>query len=91
MYVVMIFAFLRRRNWIRTPALLFCGAIIYSTLVYFLVEILSQRDRANIAMVVIVNIPYTIIPCLLVWRMWSGDPFPHPTRPADEPRSSPVS
>jgi hypothetical protein len=30
------------------PALLYCGAIIYSTLVYFLIEFLSQRHRANL-------------------------------------------
>lgn len=87
MYIVLIYAFVKRRNWIRTPALLYCGAIIYSTLVYFLVEILSQRDRANLVMVVIVNVPYTIIPCLLVRRMWSGDPFSQPATDAGSPKA----
>lgn len=69
MYLVLIYAFIRRRNWIRLPGLLYCGAIIYSTLVYFLTEFVSQGQRANLAMVVLVNIPYTIVPCLLVWRL----------------------
>jgi hypothetical protein len=76
MYLLLIYAFVRRANWIRTPALLYGGAIIYSTLVYFLVEFLSQAHRANLAMVLVVNIPYTVIPGVLVWRMWAGDPFP---------------
>jgi hypothetical protein len=69
-YLVLIYAILRRRAWIRAPALLYCGAILYSTLVYFLVEFLTEAHRANLLMVVVVNVPYTIIPCVLAWRMW---------------------
>jgi hypothetical protein len=75
MYLVLIYAFVRRRDWIRLPGLLYCGAIIYSTLVYFLTEFLTERYRANLPMVTLVNIPYTIVPCLLVWRLWHPSPF----------------
>lgn len=75
MYLVLIYAFVRRRDWIRLPGLLYCGAIIYSTLVYFLTEFLTEGHRANLAMVTLVNIPYTIIPCLLIWRLWRPSPF----------------
>ncbi len=75
MYLVLIYAFVRRREWVRLPALLFGGAIIYSTLVYFLTEFLSEGHRANLTMVTLVNIPYTIVPCLLVWRLWRPRPF----------------
>ncbi len=75
MYLVLIYAFVRRRTWIRVPALLFSGAVIYSTLVYFLTEFVSEGHRANLAMVTVVNIPYTIVPCVLAWRMWRPDPF----------------
>jgi hypothetical protein len=75
MYLVLIYAFVRRRDWIRLPGLLYCGAIIYSTLVYFLTEFLTEGHRANLTMVTLVNIPYTIVPCLLVWRLWRPSPF----------------
>jgi len=75
MHLALIYAFVRRRAWIRLPALLYCGAIVYSTLVYFLTEFLSEGHRANLAMVTVVNVPYTIVPCLLVWRMRRPDPF----------------
>jgi hypothetical protein len=75
MYLVLIDAFVRRREWIRLPGLLYCGAIIYSTLVYFLTEFLTEGHRANLAMVTLVNLPYTIVPCLLVWRLWRPHPF----------------
>src|SRR5271169_4026162 len=29
MYLVLIYAFVRRRDWIRLPGLLYCGAVIY--------------------------------------------------------------
>ena len=74
-YLVLIYAFVRRREWIRSPALLYCGAVVYSTLVYFLVEFLTQAHRANLPMVVVVNIPYTIIPCILAWRVWGAGPI----------------
>ena len=65
----------RRRDWIRLPGLLYSGAIIYSTLVYFLTEFLTEGHRANLLMVTLVNIPYTIVPCVLVWRLWHPRPF----------------
>ncbi len=74
-YLVLIYAFLRRREWIRSPALLYCGAVVYSTLVYFLIEFLTQRHRAVLPMVVAVNIPYTIVPCILAWRVWGTEPI----------------
>ncbi|HLK11550.1 MAG TPA: emopamil-binding family protein [Candidatus Binatia bacterium] len=75
MWLALIHAFLRRRAGIRRPALLFCGAIIYSTLVYFLVEFVSEGHRANLVMVTAVNAPYTLVPCVLAWRMWRPAPF----------------
>jgi hypothetical protein len=75
MYLVLIYTFVRRREWIRVPALLYCGAIIYSTLVYFLTEFLSEGQRANLTMVTLVNVPYTIVPCLLAWRLWRAPLF----------------
>jgi hypothetical protein len=75
MHLVLVYAFVRRRGWIRLPALLYCGAIIYSTLVYFLTEFVSEGHRANLVMVTVVNLPYTIVPCLLAWRMRRPDPF----------------
>lgn len=76
-YLVLIYAFVRGRNWIRVPALLYGSAIIYSTAVYFGWEFLDAANRAeaNLAAVFVVNIPYTIVPLLLLWRMRSPEPF----------------
>jgi hypothetical protein len=76
-YLVLIYAFVRGRNWVRLPALLYGSAIIYSTAVYFGWEFLDAANRAeaNLVAVFVVNIPYTLIPLLLIWRMRSPEPF----------------
>lgn len=76
-YPVLIYAFIGGRNWIRIPALLYGSAIVYSTVVYFGWEFLDEANRAaaDLLWVVIINIPYTIIPLLLMWRVRNPQPF----------------
>ncbi len=78
-YLVLIYAFVRRRDWIRAPALVFVGAVVYSTLVYFGWELVSERGRADLPMVLLVNVPYTLVPLVLAVRMWPPHPFAHAT------------
>ena len=75
-YLVLVYAFVRRRNWIRMPALLYGAAMVYSVVVYILMEALSEHAaQTNLPMVLLIGAPYTIIPILLVWRMWEPEPF----------------
>jgi uncharacterized protein (DUF983 family) len=48
---------------------LFSGALIYSTIVYFVMEILEADARTNLWMIFLVNIPWTIIPILSTYRI----------------------
>ncbi len=76
-YLVFIYAFIKDRDWVRVPALIYGSAIVYSTLVYFGWEFLDANNRAhaNLAMVVLINIPYTIVPLALMWRVRRPKPF----------------
>lgn len=74
-YLVLIYAFVRRRNWIRIPALIFVSAIVYSTIVYFAVELIGESHRADMLMVVLINVPYTIVPLWLAYRVRHAEPF----------------
>ncbi len=76
-YPAFIYAFIKGCNWVRVPALVYGSAIIYSTLVYFGWEFLdpTNREEANLLAVFIVNIPYTIVPLLLMWRVRNPAPF----------------
>jgi hypothetical protein len=76
-YLVLIYALAREKNWIRVPALLYGATIVYSTIVYFGYEFLDEANRAeaNLLAVFLVNIPFTVVPLLLMWRMRQPDPF----------------
>jgi hypothetical protein len=73
-YLISIYAFWRARNWIRIPFLVMAGVIFYSTVVYFLWEIVGESGRANIPVVIAVNIPYSIIPILAGYRLARAQP-----------------
>lgn len=79
-YLILVYALVRGRNWIRVPALLYGAAIVYSTAVYFGYEFLDHANRAqaNLWAVFLVNIPYTVVPLLLMWRVRRPDPFDGP-------------
>jgi hypothetical protein len=74
-YLVLIHAFVKRRNWIRTPGLLYASAVVYSTVEYFAWEFIGEWNRADIPMVVVCNIPYTLAPLALAWRLRHPQPF----------------
>ncbi len=76
-YLFFIYALIKGDNAIRLPALLYGSAIVYSTVVYFGWEFLDEKNRqeANLLAVFIVNIPYTIVPLLLMWRVRAVKPF----------------
>jgi hypothetical protein len=86
-YLLLIWALWRERAWIRLPALLYVAAIVYSTVVYFGYEFVAERERANLLMVVLINVPYTIVPLLLGWRMWPSramEPLAGPPARSDQ-------
>lgn len=68
-YLLAVYAFWRARNWIRVPFFVMAGIIVYSTVVYFLWEILGESARANIPVVIAVNIPYSIVPIVAAVRL----------------------
>ena len=74
-YLVLIYAFVRRREWIRLPALCYVSAIVYSTVVYFAVELIAEAGRADLLWVVVINIPYTLVPLVVGWRVWRSPVF----------------
>jgi EXPERA (EXPanded EBP superfamily) len=66
-YLVLIYALIKRREWIRVPALMYVAAIVYSTVLYFTWELIDAR--ANLTFVFLINIPYTLVPIWLGVRL----------------------
>jgi hypothetical protein len=68
-HVAAVFAFARRRAWIRLPGLAYAGTILYSNVIYFGVELLDPVPGTDLSVVALVNLPYVMVPVWLAWRL----------------------
>lgn len=65
----------------RSPRLLrgvvapFAGALVYSTIVYFALELApeSRVEGTNDVMVLLINAPWTVIGAVLMWYVWTAE------------------
>ncbi len=68
LYLVSAWALSRNAAWAKIVILPFCGALFYSTIVYFALELGSDRiPGTNDLVVLAVNAPWTILPAVLVY------------------------
>jgi hypothetical protein len=93
-YLVLIYAFVRGREWIRLPAIFYAGMVVMGTGVYLGVDILGDAPlfaqacgpgsgfdykSARPLLSVAVNGLYPLVALLLVARMWRAHPFTRQT------------
>jgi EXPERA (EXPanded EBP superfamily) len=89
-YLVLIYAFVRGREWIRLPAVFYAGMVVMGTGVYLAVGLLGDAplfhlacgpDSAydykfvSVAKSLAFNLPYPLVALLLVARMSRAHPF----------------
>ena len=78
-YLVLIYAFVRGRDWIRLPAIFYAGIPVMGTTLYLGVGLLGDAGVdykfLDTAKVLASNLPYIVVPLLLVARMWRPHPF----------------
>jgi hypothetical protein len=74
-YPFAIYAFIRGREWIRIPALLY-GASLF-TIVFIILneERFGPHAAPNFSAVFAFNLPWLLAPAYLIYRMWR---YPHP-------------
>lgn len=68
LYLITAYGMWKNAQWLNFIGLPFSGALIYSTIVYFIMEAIENREGTNFWMVFLVNIPWTIIPFLFIFR-----------------------
>jgi EXPERA (EXPanded EBP superfamily) len=88
-YLVLIYAFVRGRDWIRLPAVFYAGMIVMGTGLYLSVGLLGDAPLFQMAcgtdagfdyqfvsatQSLALNLPYPIVALLLVARMWRPRP-----------------
>jgi putative Ca2+/H+ antiporter (TMEM165/GDT1 family) len=77
-YVVMVYALIRGRNWIQLPAVIYATMISTITgIIVFGVEFFGEAElrTQNPAKFLAFNLPYVLIPLLLLVRMRKPLPF----------------
>jgi hypothetical protein len=79
-YAFATYAFVRARNWIRVPALVWSGMMLSNVLIILMEERYGQYANPDFPFVVAVNAPWLLLPLLMIWRM-RRDPFPAPAVP----------
>lgn len=74
-YAFAIYAFIRGRNWIRVPALVWSGMVLSNVLIILMEERYGRFANPDFPFVVAVNLPWLLLPILMILRM-RRDPFP---------------
>lgn len=69
LYLLVAIGMLTNATWLEMIALPFSGALVYSTVVYFAMELLDFTIGTNLYVVFLVNLPWTIIPILLMYQI----------------------
>lgn len=74
-YVLLVWAFVTARNWIRMPAIVYVSAMLYGMVLFLGGEFLGPTPPTNPTRFWAFNAPYVIIPLLLGARMRRPHPF----------------
>lgn len=74
-YVAAIYAFIRGRNWIRVPALVWSGTMMANVLIILMDERYGVTPAPNFWIVFLFNLPWLLFPFLMIARMRRDRPF----------------
>lgn len=74
-YFAALYAFIKRRNWIRVPALVWSGMMLSNVLILMFEEAFGAFPPPSLAMVLLANLSWFVFPLLMIWRM-RREPFP---------------
>jgi hypothetical protein len=90
-YLCLVYSFVKGKNWIRLPALLYVGAMLHGYFEFMWWEHTLGQVPSNQLVFWAFNGPYGVVPILLAMRMWKAEPFkaragsPHERQQSDRP------
>jgi hypothetical protein len=74
-YFLAVYAFVRGRNWIKVPALVWSGTMLANVLIILMDERYGVTPAPNFGLVVAANLAWLLTPFLMMWRMRREQPF----------------
>ncbi len=90
-YAFALYAFIRGRDWIRVPALVWSGTMLANVLIILMDEIAGVTPAKNVAFVLAVNLPWLLMPFAMIARMWRDQPFSRYATPATPATPAPAA
>jgi hypothetical protein len=88
-YAFAIYAFIRGRNWIRVPALVWSGVMMANVTMILFEERYGEFATSHFGMVAAANAGWFLFPVLVILRMRRDQPFAA-QRPATTPVTEPA-
>ncbi len=77
-YLALAYALIRRRAWIRRPALAYAAVMLYSMVVFLGVHTFGEPRPPSLAIVAAMYAPYVLFPLALLRRMLPAPVFAGP-------------
>lgn len=74
-YAVGIYAYIRGREWIRMPSIIYGSVMITVVMIILGEELAGPHASPYPAVVLLLNAPWILIPLFVIVRMWR-DPYP---------------
>jgi emopamil binding protein len=74
-YFFALYAFIRGRDWIRVPALVWSGIMLANVLIILMDERYGVTPAPNFGLVVAFNLSWLLFPLLMILRMRRDHPF----------------
>ena len=77
-YLVLAYAFAAGKDWIRVPAVMYVGAMMYGMVIHLGSEFFGGLPPTNLPKFLAFNLPYLLVPLGLAYRMRRDHPFSEP-------------
>jgi hypothetical protein len=74
-YLFALYAFIRGRDWIRVPALVWSGMLMANVLIILMEERYGGTPPPNFLLVLALNLGWLLMPLAMIARMWRDRPF----------------
>ncbi len=79
-YAFAIYAFIRGKNWIRIPSIIYASVMLTNVSIILSEEIAGPHATPHLGAVIGANAAWVIVPVYLVYRMWRyAEPFTPPS------------
>jgi hypothetical protein len=87
-YIVAIYAYIKGKEWIRIPSIIYASVLLTVVLVILGEEIGGTHATPHLPIVLLANLPWLLFPIYIIYRMWR---YPEPFTMSYQSLEAPIS